>query len=208
MSEDLYARVAALEEQLRAGPSLGDLPLGDLKRALEGQRLDGASDLLRPYSIGPGVHGHVPHCVVRRNANQTIANATWTDISFDTLVPEGDVPVGQGMASYAADMFSATGTKVKIRVPGVYVGVATWYWGSNGSGRRIANLLRNTGVVCRDERATTGSNPGGVLTAVRRCVFGDTWGFQLWQDSGGNLDVINDFSGGASPAMSVTWIGN
>lgn len=131
---------------------------------------------------------------VRQNANQTIATATWTTLSFATRT---DV-VESGI--------TVTNTGFTIVVPGLYTISAHHAIAYAANGSRFLSIGRNgtpLGYVATGAMATNDTTR--ITSTVNvTCQVGDTITADVNQGSGGNLQTIN------SPGYNVlraVWIG-
>lgn len=127
------------------------------------------------------------HC--HRVASQTIGTSNWTSIIFTNIAEQ----VGAG-----APTLNVGNGYVTINETGVYVLTFNFYWADNATGRRFGSINHmndGTGSTFNREIARwTGipgnNNPGAPVTRVRRLTQGQVVRASVFQDSGGNLDVI------------------
>jgi hypothetical protein len=141
------------------------------------------------HQAAPGNHTHadsgvspaaIPsHCFVSRNANPpTVANATFTDITFDTLISQQDITV-----------VLATGV-FTVPADGIYSLSAGFYFGSSTLGRRdlliyINGALYVHNISSGDYAAANLTIP--VVTTVAKLNANDTVNFKVYQNSGASL---------------------
>jgi hypothetical protein len=145
-----------------------------------------------------------PHVAARHNTTQSITNATWTALVFNT---EDEDTAG----------FHDTGTNTdRFVIPdtGLYVVSAGIEFATNGTGQRVLGLQKNgtpsTGpnVKGRAGQPNPGAGSAAVLSlsTVLKLTAADIVRVLVFQSSGGALNV------GASatemhPYATFTWIG-
>jgi hypothetical protein len=125
-------------------------------------------------------------CSVRRTTNQSIGNAgSFTTVNF----PTADWDLRQDGSSAQAD-----GAGITIRDPGVYSVEVCVHFFQNTNGLRLLSI-DVTGTASYDY--DTSLPIGASDPVMMRCVFsktfaaGDTIRALVWQNSGGNLDVVS-----------------
>ncbi|MEH0973974.1 hypothetical protein V6U77_22870 [Micromonospora sp. CPCC 205546] len=142
---------------------------------------------------------NVPLAQLRQSVSQSLANATWTTITFDAE----DLDTAGGHSTS-----SNTGRYTAQRT-GHYQLSGAVSFGPNATGARWCKWMKNG-----SELASSGANmapaPGGqtLLTArtiVVRLVVGDYVELQAYQTSGGSISTYPDVPY-AAPSMSVRWI--
>lgn len=124
-----------------------------------------------------------PGCVARRSTSQSINNITFTDISFNTEVAD---PYG---------MFAATSAAINVLYDGYYQVQCGIEWASTSRANlRHQKVTLNTveidGAMWEAPCPASGRvifNFGNVVS----CVTGDVLRVNVWQDSGGPLNVLN-----------------
>lgn len=120
-----------------------------------------------------------PALFVRRAAAQAIANATFTDISWDT----------EDLDLYT--MFAPTAVTWTYRVAGLYVHHLNVLWAASATNRRTVIMRANGGTT--DFGHDTA--PGDAAVSANNCTgyyqaaVGDTGQIIVRQDSGGALNV-------------------
>lgn len=144
---------------------------------------------------------YVPTVRLRRNAAQSVPNATNTLVSWDTIDINND------------NMFTlVTPTQLTVQTAGSYALDVEWGWTANNSGlgrviwgtKNGTNTIANS--VCTDEqKAITGPTGRGntmhIATVLPNCVVGDTFFVLVYQDSGG---ALNSVSTGSTPASTFS----
>lgn len=119
-----------------------------------------------------------PACIASRVATQSLSTGVATLVTFDTEVYDGD------------SMFVASSTSITIATPGVYQ-VSGWcvVSGSN-TGLRVIELIQNGAIVLSHAAtAPTTADTRMSLSNMFLCSAGDTWGLQLFQNSGGSMSI-------------------
>jgi hypothetical protein len=135
-----------------------------------------------------------PHCELRRTANQTIPTGAQTSV------------VQQSVIEDTTSMFDAANGRIRINTAGIYIATFSAYWVDAAAGRRFGFLMRNGSTIARESRVPNGDNPQAAVTAVRRYAAGDFIQGAVYQNSGANLDIVNDV-GNASVILTATYIG-
>lgn len=122
--------------------------------------------------------------LVTNSANQLIATATLTAITFDTEVYD---LTGLHSTSVNTD-------RITITTPGYYAAWAGVFWAANTTGRRQAVIRLNGANIANDIKMTVTDAAIGTLhmiaAAPRYCVAGDYFQFYALQASGGNLNSL------------------
>lgn len=121
-----------------------------------------------------------PGCLITRAAAQSINNTAFTQITFDTELSDND------------GMFAASSTTVTIQHDGYYLVVYGVDWGNSATGTRVANVLQNgTAVPAGGLELPTPATGNCVFTGstVITAVTSDTVKLEVWQNSGGALNV-------------------
>lgn len=141
---------------------------------------DGATASWTPYYKGASLFTEV-----NRTANQGVASATTTYISFDTAVTNDH------------GVWSA-GNPTRLTVPagqaGIWQAFAWTFWTSAGGqvGQRQSGFRQNgTTFLFPDTRTPINGGCSVTLNFLRRLNAGDYIEVYGYQDSGGNLDIIS-----------------
>lgn len=143
---------------------------------------------------------NAPGCSVRHSTSQSVANATWQAIVFDT---EDDDASGMHSTS------SLT-SRITIAAAGVYIFLASLEFVPNATGSRgIGFRLNGSGASPTHPYNMHVNNGAGLGTAAqsslrRKMAAGDYLEVLGWQNSGGALNV-----GGPSfnmPSFSAQWV--
>jgi hypothetical protein len=121
-----------------------------------------------------------------KTADQTISNATFTTLSFNTETN------GYDTASYHDNTTNNSRMTIPAGKDGYF-----WVWfnvtyAPNGTGRRIARILKNGTSSFSLEatpNATANLEPGISAGKAFSAVAGDYFEIDVYQTSGGNLDV-------------------
>lgn len=133
---------------------------------------------LSPARVGRAM----PAARVFHNANQAIANATVTNLAFNS-------------ERYDTDAMHDTVTnnsRITIRTPGLYRFTSTITWDSALVATRVLNtiLLNNSSGIGRMEtNKVTGTSLTQCCTCTWPCVAGDFVEVQVFQDGGGSTNV-------------------
>lgn len=119
---------------------------------------------------------------VRRNANQSINNATLTPISWDT---EDADPGGFWTAGSPTQLIVVT---TGVHDIGCHVA-----WAANTTGRRELVILHGLTLVSGITFDAISTNPTLMYAATGpiACTLGDIFTFSVLQDSGGALNITN-----------------
>ena len=139
-----------------------------------------------------------PMCIAYRPSDQSIADSSWS---------------AQGMSSVLVDTdnISSVGTpsSFTIQTPGVYNINATARWATNGTGRRLMRINRNTGTLLASVQNIT---PSAAIpcdlnaSAAWAFAAGDTIQIEVRQNSGSGLNLqASDTPLGYS--INVLWVG-
>jgi hypothetical protein len=126
-------------------------------------------------------------CRVRRTSNQSIPNATWTQISFSTAVFD-DRP---GISSQWS---SGSPTRLTCQVSGTYLIVGQVSFNGNSTGRRIIRLLQDgtTQLALHGVNSGTSSQIHLTVSTIVKLSVNDYIELGAYQESGGALDVTTD----------------
>lgn len=159
--DELVARLAAVERRLQV-----------LERMPSGQNTLGSRHI-----------GMLPGARVNRSTAQTLANATFTAMAYDTERWDSDGLFDPGVA-----------TRLTCRTAGRYAVFAHLTFATNAGGARIAYITRGASQVqvAADERLPA---PAGVGTSISlgtvvTLAVGDYLEVLAYQTSGGSLDVL------------------
>jgi hypothetical protein len=141
-----------------------------------------------------------PMAVLRRTTAQTIANDTWTAVSWNAEEVDDD-PDGIGGHST-----SSNPARYTARYPGWYLCAGSCVWENNSSGRRQARWARNGSAIVSSEVALAAEARSSSVWPTRLIYLdeGDYLEAQVNQSSGGSLD-LTAISTTALPQISVVW---
>lgn len=127
-------------------------------------------------------------CSMYNSTSYTIANATNTNLTFNTEL-------------YDTDAFHSTSTNTdRITIPsgkaGKYLITAAFGWEGNSNGERSLRLMKNGSTTDNYNRvwAGFGSAAGNTLMTISRIVdaaVGDYFTLRAYQSSGGNLTLYS-----------------
>lgn len=129
--------------------------------------------------------GQTTSARVNRSTAQTISNATWTAISFDTE----DFDVG-GMAEQVTNPSRIT---IPAGEGGKYLVTGIALWTANATGQRAIRLRKNgTTDLADGARSPTdaATNVGTPFCDIVNLAAADYIELMVYQSSGGNLDLI------------------
>jgi hypothetical protein len=133
---------------------------------------------------------------VYNSANISIANATFTDLTFDS-------------ERFDDSAFHSTVTntgRLTIPVTGTYVIAAAVRFASNTTGARQTRILLNgTTMIVRDLRSASTGLVYVSMTTIYHLTAGDYLTLNVYQDSGGALNV--EVEGNWSPEFSISYVG-
>lgn len=133
-------------------------------------------------------------CQVTRNSNQTIANFTWTLVTWTVRTYD------------PLNMHTGTNNYITVPVPGLYVINFAAVFASNSAGNRGLSLSRNSTVLGQlFDYATSGGTWYNEITISRKLDANDQIKASVFQSSGGNLDL--QYLSEYSPIMTVTRVG-
>ena len=121
-------------------------------------------------------------CRIYNSAAQTIGNASWTTLTFDN-------------ESFDTDSMHSTVTNTgRITVPedGVYLLIHTVGFTSNSTGFRATRFIKNgtTNFFGNSIDGTNGNTCTAVGTTILSLSASDYVTVQVYQNSGGDLDVL------------------
>lgn len=162
------------------------LHLGGMKRnGTAFQSLAGSSEILGNWG-----------CRAYNTSNITASNTTWTNLTFNT-------------ESWDSGTIHSTSTNTQnftVPVAGKYIARSSVYWAANATGLRQTRVTKN-GTQWGEIGETVGSSAAfsQQYIDVVECAAGDVLVFQVWQNTGGNLDVQQVTTYGISAC--VQWIG-
>lgn len=131
----------------------------------------------------------------RKNAAQSVPNATWTDVTWGTVTDT---------AAYGMTIGSAGFTVI---VPGIYQVSTALSFPSQSTGQRHAQLTVNGAVIMNGTGGNT--TTGGDIARLRadgivRCAAGDVIGATVYQSSGAALNMN---TGTGLNMMRAVWLG-
>ena len=122
-------------------------------------------------------------CSLSKSAAQSVANATWTAISWN-------------QENYDTDAFHDNSTNnTRITIPagkgGKYLIASALYNPSNSSGSRLIKIQKNGADIAYGDwqRANSGHSTSTIFSQVLALAVADYIEVNLYQDSGGALDV-------------------
>jgi len=144
---------------------------------------DGANLDYESLFVYPGGRPSVYYAQVTRTAAQSIGNAAWTAISFDTEDVDTDL-------MYAA----GTPTRITIVHPGLYIITGTVAWANNTTNSRGARLYLNgatiiAGMTNGTAAVAAGDHDAQTVTAIRYLNAGDYITLHAYQNTGGALNT-------------------
>lgn len=168
----------------------------------EGQSIyETDTDRVQNYSgaawLQDGLYFDPPFVRVLRAANQSIATASATNISWDTEINDTD------------SMFTlGAPTVITLTTAGIYeikIGVT---YANNGTGERVTDVLFGGVLLAQDVRPASAAN-GPIITMsfTRKFTAGQTFVVRAFQNSGGNLNIGEGGSGHERTFCTATWIG-
>lgn len=122
-------------------------------------------------------------CKVTKSADQTITNSTSTIITWDQEDYDTD-----GMHDNVTN-----NSRITIKTPGKYSIMAQFEWASNSTGKRIIDIMKNSVVLGKANYLASGSSQH-TISFVGSFVVDDILEVRVFQDSGGNLDFLNNIT--------------
>lgn len=153
--------------------------------------------LIAPGAVGiQQLSSAIPAARVTSASDQSIGNLGVTNLSFETERYD------------TANLHEPT-NNARFTAPttGIYAITAQVQWAPNASGSRVLILRKNfAGSIGDDYRnAVGGGNPTiQTVTTQARLQAGDILAAQVFQDSGGSLNVVANPE--SSPEFSITWL--
>ena len=127
--------------------------------------------------------GSFAGCSLSKSAAQSISNATWTAISWN-------------LENYDTDAFHDNSTNnTRITIPagkgGKYLIASNLYNPSNSTGSRLIKIQKNGADIAYGDwqRANSGHSTSTIFSQVLALAVADYIEVNLYQDSGGALDV-------------------
>lgn len=146
-------------------------------------------------SLGTGAFASsIPAARVMNSADQSIADATATALSFDS----------ERYDSAALHDTAVNNSRLTAPVTGIYEVTVNMLWDDSPTGSRVLRVLRNGASVLAVATHPTVGSTGQNLTTVARLAAGDYVEAYVSQDSGSALSVLE--SGDYSPEFSMTWL--
>lgn len=137
-------------------------------------------------SIWRPIGGFMPGCSVTRTTNQSIGNAAYASISWDSEIFDTDT------------MFAPTSTDVTIKTAGLYLLTLQMSYASNATGDRITVIEKNATAagngtfLARTIQDTVTSDATFLsVVAQARLAVNDTIRATVYQSSGGSLNTSN-----------------
>lgn len=144
--------------------------------------------------------GLTPACSVTRTTNQSITNAAYNSISWDSEIFDTD------------SMFAPTSTNITINSAGLYLLTVQMSYASNATGVRITLLEKNATAagngtfLCRDIRgAVNGDATFLTMTTQARLAASDTIRLTVYQSSGGALNTSNSAGDLCLTVSMIAW---
>jgi hypothetical protein len=152
-------------------------------------------------TIGPSKFATIPAVRAGNDADQSIANATGTTLTFDYNAYDTQ---GLHSTSVNSDLLTAP-------VSGVYSVAAYALWEANATGIRGLSIKKIGTTPASPVAATAAPAADGTTTAQTvstqlRLAAGESVEARVQQTSGGPLKVLTVNAGQASPAIEMTWI--
>lgn len=131
---------------------------------------------------------------VWRSTNQTLADATLTAISFDSVIRDDPACWAVG-----------TPTRLTIKLAGAYMITGQCSFNTSSTGRRLVLFYLNGGQI--NAQTTNGNSAAAThvsSTTIKYLAVGDYVEMYGYQNSGGNLSVLTDVH---SPMFGIAWLG-
>lgn len=150
--------------------------------------------------LSQAIWQQAPQARAYNSANISVTTATWTALTFDS--ERYDL----GAASEQHSTSTNTG-RLTCRRAGLYSIGATVIFDVNTTGTRLARLRLNGSTLIAEPSAvasTAGLGTGLVFSTDYRLTVGDYVDVAVYQDSGGNLNVLA--SGNESPEFYWHWV--
>lgn len=121
--------------------------------------------------------------IVTRTANQSIPNATYTPISFDS----------QHFVNWSMHQIGTNPTRITIKVPGRHIIIGRAIFATNGTGVRAMRVVLNgTTFIGHAQDVDASVDSAGKLMMVcdRNFSVDDYIELEVYQSSGGSLNLI------------------
>lgn len=115
-------------------------------------------------------------------SNQTIPNNTWTDVQWSLGAADFANAIGINLIT----------NEISISANGLYELSFNGKWVANATGVRSARILVNGALVAETTKDGSTTVPSIALSKKKSCILADKVKFQVFQTSGGNLDLIGD----------------
>lgn len=140
-------------------------------------------------SASLSITGHA----TRTSSNGTIANSTVTTFGFDG-------------PSLTGGMTCASNATFTVPIAGRYLVAFAAVFAQNGTGARVAWVLKNGATRVIEDDQTGSSVAASVMKGSRvlDLAAGDTLALQVYQTSGGNLDIT---SSPTAPYLTIDYLG-
>jgi hypothetical protein len=124
-----------------------------------------------------------PGVLLTKSAAQSISNTTWTLVSWDQEQYDTDTMHDN----------TTNNTRITIKTAGVYLFTFSGEWAVNSTGVRLAAFSVNSGqrIVQSLSPATSDSRGAFNLSMIRKLAVNDYVEVSVYQNSGGNLNLVH-----------------
>jgi hypothetical protein len=151
-----------------------------------------------------------PMASLRLSSSVAVATANHTSFAGFTNTNGAEVIDTDDMVT-----LSATASAITVQTAGVYSVSATTTWAANATGIRYSRIVRSRGgtllafAISSLPNIGAGIEQQASLSGLIPCDAGDLIRLMVYQDSGGNLNLLagapsDDFGG---TRLSATWLG-
>ncbi|MBA7529778.1 hypothetical protein ES705_21977 [subsurface metagenome] len=184
---------------LAGGVMSGDIGMdGHQVKDLPGPDADQDAATKKYHDDNLPAGGYTEGARVQRTSNQSIPDNGISRISFDTENYDND-NMWEGVTNP---------DRMTIQTAGIYLFTGQVHWAAHAAGfRALLIQLMPAGYIAQ---VRTGVDPTtnewrGPITTTWQCDVGDTLGLHVYQNSGGNLNVL--YHANQSPVLSANRIG-
>lgn len=137
-----------------------------------------------------------PFCIANQTSTQSIPNAAYTNISFNTTI-----------VNVSTMWVASQPTQLTVNVAGTYLVWAQVIFSGNTAGYRGSQITVNGSVLTGQNMP---NNPGGFVTCQALGIYkmssGATINSQAWQNSGAGGGLATSTGGLLNSSLAALWL--